>query len=357
MTNPLPLLKQTLLTGCLAIFFSMLTPITALANDDWWTTSLYFDNDLFSNTDDGYTNGIRFSVVSPNLDNFEQDPRLPKWLRTVNQKLRYFRKDEKNLQRNMVVTLGQTMYTPDERFIDRTDLVEEARPYAGWMYVGFGYQISNFNRLDTSVINLGMVGPASFAEEAQNFVHDLRDLDKFQGWNNQLRNELGAQWLYTQKNKFYKSINLSQWGYDIITQWGGSLGNVATHLETGAEFRIGWRLPQDFGTSSASPGGDNSSPGNKLDSRLQNLPLGSIHGFLALNGRWVMHDIFLDGNTFTDSHSVDKEHLVGSASVGISMSIYRMKLSFSRRLVTDEFKGQPDSKGYGTVSLSYTHSF
>ncbi|MFT6387533.1 MAG: hypothetical protein ACJAUP_000904 [Cellvibrionaceae bacterium] len=349
--------KYSSFTFSLLLFFNFLVINSARAETDWWTSSFYLDNDLFSDTDDGYTNGIRFSAVSPDLDDFDEDPILPSWLRSINRKLGFFRGDEIDLQRNMVVTLGQQMYTLDERYIDRTDVVEEDRPYAGWLYVGFGYQVSNFNRLDTAVFNIGVVGPSSRADDVQNTVHDARGFDKYQGWDNQLRDELGLQWLYTRKHKFYQPIDVGKLGYDIITQWGGSLGNVATYLEAGAEFRFGWNLPKDFGTSSASPGGDNSSPGSRFDSRVRNILFGGLHGFMAVNGRWVLHDITLDGNTFSDSHSVDKEPLVGSAIVGLAMTISRWKLSFSRQFITDQFKGQEDSKGYGTVSISYTHTF
>ncbi len=343
----------------LIVALVLCTPLRAHeTTNGWWTTSLFLDNDLFSNSDDGYTNGIRLSAISPNLDDFDNDPRLPKWLRHINHRLRFFRADESNLSRNMVVTLGQAMYTPDERFIDRTDLVTEDRPYAGWLYLGLGYQVSNATRLDTSVVNIGVVGPAAMAQQAQDLIHDLRGFQKYQGWGNQLNNELGLQWLYTRNNKFYQPLNANnKLGFDIISQWGGSLGNVATYLETGAEFRLGWNLPKDFGTSSARPGGDNSAPGSRLDSRILNNPFGSLHTFVALNGRWVLHDITLDGNTLSDSHSVNKKEWVGSANMGIALSIYRWKLSFSREFGTDEYDNQPDSNSHGTLSISYTHSF
>ncbi len=341
----------------LLMSISLYSSLAAAESHDWWTSSFFLDNDLFANSDDGYTNGIRFSFVSPDLADFDQDPTLPDTLRSINKRLRFFRASEMQLQRNMVVSLGQQMYTPDERFRERTDLVEEDRPYAGWLYLGFGYQVSNHSRLETAVLNIGMVGPASYAKESQDAVHEARGLEKYQGWDNQLRNELGLQFLYSQKNKFYQPSALNSWSYDIIGNWGGSIGNVATYLESGAEFRFGWQLPRDFGTSSANPGGDNSSPGSGFDNRVRGRWFGGAHTFLSLNGRLVLRDITLDGNTFSDSHSVDKEPFLATASVGVAMLIYRFKLSFSRRFVTDEFKGQDRKNSYGSVSISYTHSF
>lgn len=327
---------------------------------NWWSAGFFLDNDLFAGQDDGYTNGIRLSFVSPDLDNFVDDKRLPGWLRSVNKRIRLLR-PESNQETdalNMLVTAGQQMYTPDERFINSTELIEQDRPYAGWLYLGFGYQLRNDTRLETAILNLGVIGPASYAKQSQDLVHELRGFETFQGWDNQLNNELGVQLLYGQKRKAYQS-NVRHGGLstDLITYWGGSLGNVATYLDTGLEWRFGWGLPNDFGTSSANPGGDSSSPGSTHDTRIKNKVFGSIHAYVALNGKWVLRDITLDGNTFSDSHSIDKEPLIGSVSAGVVMTTGKWQLGLSRIYLSKQFEGQPDSRGYGSVSLSYTYSF
>jgi hypothetical protein len=55
-----------------------------------WTLNVYFENDLFGETDQNYTNGIRFSWVSPDLSSYETDPSLPHWLRQANDRLHFF---------------------------------------------------------------------------------------------------------------------------------------------------------------------------------------------------------------------------------------------------------------------------
>jgi hypothetical protein len=335
----------------------LLLPLQVLAENDWWTASFFLDNDLFANADDGYTNGIRFSFVSPDVDNFQDDPRIPQWLRSINRQVRFFRAREGDLKRNMVVTFGQQMYTPDEKYRARTDLIEADRPYAGWLYLGLGYQVSNRKRLESAIVNVGMIGPASYARESQNAIHDWRGFKRYEGWDNQLNNELGLQAIYTRRNKWFSALRERGWGTDVITHWGASLGNVATYVDVGAEWRFGWNIADDFGSSSAVPGGDNSSPGSVVDNRIRDQWFGGFHGFIATSGRWVLHDITLDGNTFSDSHSVNKEPLVGSASVGVAILVSRWKLSFSRILITDQFEGQLDNSGYGSVSLSYTYAF
>lgn len=90
----------------------------------------------------------------------------------------------------MAFSIGQKIFTPDD--IQRRGLVENDRPYAGWLYFGSAFHNKNARLLDTFEIQLGVVGPAALAEKTQNFVHDLRGIDEARGWDNQLHNEPGV---------------------------------------------------------------------------------------------------------------------------------------------------------------------
>lgn len=80
-----------------------------------------------------------------------------------------------------------------------------------------------------------------------------------------------------------------------------------------------------------------------------------MHAFAAATGRLVLRDIFLEGNTFRDSHSVDKEFLVGDFIVGVSLIFDSLKLSYAQVFRTKEFKGQDSGHHFGSVSISYTY--
>ena len=85
-----------------------------------------------------------------------------------------------------------------------------------------------------------------------------------------------------------------------------SLGNVKIRATAGALMRFGLNPIEDFGSSSIDVGGENGIPicTNCL------CPTYKPWSFtlnIALAGNVVMHDIFLDGNTFGESHSVEKE--------------------------------------------------
>ncbi|GGK54742.1 lipid A deacylase LpxR family protein [Amphritea balenae] len=328
------------------------------------TLTLYLENDLFADTDQQYTNGVRASWTSPDLTSYLDDKRLPVWARRYNEyitsPLGIFdetppKQDE--IVRNLVITLGQQMYTPEDNL--RTTIDPDDRPYAGWLYLGMGYHLKHKQRMDSAIFNVGVVGPAAMAQEAQDFIHDLRGIDKFNGWDNQLSNELGLQLVYERKYRVPTKRISGALEYDVIWHGGASLGNVATYLNVGAELRLGWFLPDDFGTSSLRPGGDNSAPGSN-DPRIINGTGYSkdnnfgLHGFVAVDGRWVLRDIFLDGSTFSNSHSVDKENWVGDLSVGASMLIDDWKISYSQVYRSQEFKTQQDTHSFGSLSVSYS---
>lgn len=324
-----------------------------------WTVSFTLENDLFAETDQAYTNGVGVSWISPDTSDYLNDPNMPAWVRWVNRELEWLHggmTGDETLQRNLVISLGQKMFTPADP--GPTALIEDDRPYAGWLYLGFGYHARSRLRMDSLELNLGMVGPSSLAEEAQNFIHDLRGFERFNGWDNQLSDEPGVQLIYELKRQLLPECILPVgMECDLIGHAGFSLGNVATYLNAGGEFRLGWYIPADFGTSSLRPGGSNSAPRSRWDPRLRELPFGGLHAFVSLDGRLVGRDITLDGNTFEDSHSVDKRYLVGDAAVGVSGLFYGFKLSFARVFTSQEFEGQDDPHTYGSVSLSYSRPF
>jgi hypothetical protein len=159
--------------------------------------SFQLENDLFAGTDAQYTNGVKLTWVSPNISDFN-DPLLPAWIRCSNEAVRHlvawFLPNNASV-RNMVVTLGQAMYTPADR--DRTTLDPRDRPYAGWTYLGLGYNVrfDGIGRapvLDTVEIDLGIVGPNAYAKQTQDLVHGIRGLPRFQGWSNPIARRAGS---------------------------------------------------------------------------------------------------------------------------------------------------------------------
>lgn len=313
--------------------------------------SLYVENDLFFHTDRNYTSGVKLAWVSPDLDSYDRDACLPDWVKPMNERVRnmFGFSSIGAHERNMVITLGQEIYTPGDRA--RRDLILDDRPYAGWLHLGLGYNErrrpadSGIERLDSLEVNLGVVGPLALARFSQNLIHDLRGFERWDGWANQLRNEPGVQVIAERKFKgLYERRKV-----DAIGHYGVSLGNVATHLNAGMEVRFGTDIPDDFGSSPVRPAGNNSAPGvyrRDVSGRR------GIHAFAAFDLRAVARNIFLDGNSFRSSHSVTKEPLVADIALGVAAFAGAWKFSFGRVIRSKEFAGQTSRHAYGSFTLS-----
>ncbi|MBI2799741.1 MAG: lipid A deacylase LpxR family protein [Gammaproteobacteria bacterium] len=314
------------------------------------TFTFMFENDLFGNMDEQYTNGIQIGWLSRDIARYEQARQVPPLILRFVSHLPFINLPHR--QHNVGLTFGQQIYTPQNTAT--RELVVNDRPYAGWLYGGLSFISKDEERLDTIELQAGVVGPWSLAEDAQNFVHDVRNLPDAKGWAHQVKNEPGLALIYEHKRRPFGSTNSSGMGYDLITHVGGAVGNVFTYLNGGAEFRFGWNLPADFGTSVIRPGGDTNAPSAVNDPRLNNFEPFGAHFFAAVSGRVVLRDIFLDGNSFASSHSVDKRPLVGDLILGVSLTFHRLKLSYAQDFRTREFTLQRRRHNFGSVSLSWT---
>ncbi len=328
--------------------------------------SLQVENDLFAGTDAQYTSGVKLTWVSPNLCTFD-DSSLQPWLRASNRAFKDvvgWLHPETASALNMVVTFGQAMYTPADR--DRTDVDPEDRPYAGWAYLGLGYNArydpvrGGTSTLDTVEIDLGIVGPHSYAKETQDLIHRMRGFKRFAGWDNQLRDEPGFQIVVERKLRPPALDWRAEIGAQFIPHYGLSVGNVASYLNAGGEARLGWRLPDDFGTSSIRPGGGNAAPRSAATGRqFERLyRQHSFHLFASFDARLVANNIFLDGNMFASGHAVKKRLLVGDIAYGWAYTWPPWsgwpsgKLAYSHYVQSREFDGEGRNHGFGSVNLS-----
>ncbi|MCX5876959.1 MAG: lipid A deacylase LpxR family protein [Deltaproteobacteria bacterium] len=307
-----------------------------------WTMHVYFENDLFTGTDRNYTNGVKISLISPDLVSFVKSGKLPEWSLEYIYRLPFINDPDPTLKHKVEFSIGQNMYTPAE--ISRSDLIGDDRPYAGWTYGAVAFHTRSSERMDTIELQLGLVGPQSYAKETQNVVHDLRDLPRANGWEHQLKNEPGLAAIYERKWQIAPFFSRGIFAMDAISHLGCSLGNVATYTNTGFETRLGWNLPDDFGVSLIRPAGNTGFSAHQQ-------PGGYF--FVAFNGRAVLQDIFLDGNTFADSHSISKKPFVADLGGGAALYLKQFKLTWTQVLRTKEFDGQPDNHSFGSLVLSF----
>ncbi|MDI1315178.1 lipid A deacylase LpxR family protein [Prosthecobacter sp.] len=308
--------------------------------------TFYFENDAFAGTDSDYTNGARISWTSPNVGRFGDDP-------TAGGLAGIFDDapgtGDSSYTRNVAISIGQCLYTPVNT--QASALVANERPYAGWLYTGLGLVWKTPRVKNTLVFNIGVIGPWAMGEETQRAVHDSLGQRSPQGWDNQLRNEVGVTATYERKWRFRSNPEGSGLACDFLPYGGATVGNVYTLATLGGQYRFGYNLPDDFGTGAISDSATTPTPVEGSGARTWSQRFG-VHMFARAEGRAVARNIFLDGNTFRSSHSVDKNIFVADLSLGVAMNWRNSKLSYAFIYRTREFKGQPEGQLFGSVTLS-----
>jgi lipid A 3-O-deacylase len=307
--------------------------------------TVYFENDVFSGTDQHYTNGLKLSWLSADLVDWGQSG----WRQTFVEALPFV--NRRDGQKNIGLAFGQNIYTPREITLIRPDPVD--RPYAGWSYLELDFVSKTPAVSDTVAIQFGIIGPHSLSEDSQRLVHKTMGSPLPRGWDYQLRDEMGVNFVYERRWRLYARALLQHVGIDLVPHAGASIGNVQTYANAGGTLRLGLNLPSDFGVQLARPGSVGGTPADDLDPRVALDRNFSVFIFGAFDGRAVARDIFLDGNTFRASRSVNKEPFVADLSNGAGLIAGRWQLTYTQVWRTREFKSQRGKyNNFGSVTLS-----
>lgn len=303
--------------------------------------ALTVDNDLFfGGTDRHYTNGVRFDwAPSCQLSLFGVVPFMEQLL------------GARGPDKSMYISAGQKMYTPDD--ISIPALIPDDRPYAGWTYVSAGVINRARNYTERLEVTLGIVGPASLAGALHHSWHDWFNFTKPNGWANQLRNEPGLVVFY--ERQWRNSVPApAGFAGQILPHVNASAGNIYTYAGAGLTLRLGQNLPEDTGPTRSQPG----MPGGPTFAMQEGNGF-AWYIFGGAEGRAVARNIFLDGNSFRDSHQVDKKILVGELNAGVTLLVRDMfgalppfRVSYTHIWRSREFDGQNGIDRFGSISIT-----
>ncbi|HEX2853053.1 MAG TPA: lipid A deacylase LpxR family protein [Opitutaceae bacterium] len=307
--------------------------------------TMYFENDTFTGTDQHYSNGVKLSWLSSDLVGWGQTG----WRKQMVDLLPFVNRTEG--QKNFGFAIGQNIYTP--RNIETPNPDPTDRPYAGWTYMELAFVSKTPDVSDTVSIQLGLVGPHSFADDTQRVVHEWIDSAEPLGWGHQLKDEVGVNLIYERRWRMFARSLLQTAGIDLIPHLGVSLGNVQTYANGGATVRLGFNLPSDFSVQLARAGSVGGSPTDDLDPRVALDRNFSLFVFGAADGRAIARDIFLDGNTFRESRSVEKERFVADLSTGVGLIAGRWQITYTQVWRTREFEAERGNyNNYGSLTIS-----
>lgn len=245
--------------------------------------------------------------------------------------------------------IGHKIFTP--RHIQPSVPESNDRPYAGWLYGSFIFDRGNDTVTDRFEIDLGVVGPSAQGEQMQNAIHDIFGADDANGWDDQIGDEFGFDFLYTRKWKLVLNEPNGGGGFgaELIPSAGFVVGNVNRRLDAGALLRVGMNLPDDFG------------PGRVDDpvAAFGQWPKDfGFYGFVRVGGHVVEHDLFIQGNTWRDgSPSESKERLWGELQVGAFVYCHCLQIGYAQTFETRRFEDQDGAHGFGMWTISARFDF
>lgn len=333
--------RALIMAALLFLVLGSAPPLAAEESAGIWT--LVLENDMLRGTDRHFTHGSRISYYSGVVRD--------DWLKRIAELLPYFAQSQQQESWRTNLSFGQNLFTPAD--ISVRELQPEERPYAGYLYVGMGLvraekdAAGRIQMVNNFELQLGVVGPYAMGQDVQIWWHDkVSGSQEPMGWDNQLRNEpvinlyWDRQWRHPLSPQAAEGVEA-----DLIPHAGLALGNADIHLGGGLTWRLGKGLGGDNGPPRIRP----SLPGAGY---FRKTPGWSGYLFVGMEGRLVGRNIFLDGNTFRDSHRVDRKILVLDAQYGLVATYDGIKVALTSVVRSQEFDGQRRPDRFIALSVS-----
>jgi len=307
--------------------------------------SLYWENDgaFFKpngNTDRHYTNGAR--IVASAQAQWADD--LANWL-----PLNPAGGSGQELGTSAFYSMGHLIFTPD-RVDNQANAHPNDRPYAGWLYFSAGLERATETVADRIDLKIGVIGPASRAQQVQETAHDIFDPDRDpEGWDGQLDDRFALDLDVNRRWKFeIEHDDSDHLSIEFIPEVGFTVGTVHRHLMTGATLRIGSPIMHSgFGA------GRLEAPTTSLG--FPSGPIGANRNFAwslyaRVEGRRVFHNELLDG--------VDAEDYYGMVQVGVNLLVAKnVTVGYSQTWFSTEFDTQVGRDSIGSFEVSWSIAY
>lgn len=322
--------------------------------------SLYWENDgnfakLNGATDRHYSAGVGTAIQWQNPFTSDLVGALP----SINGE---FARETPGTSFSMGLLLSLNIYTP-ENISDREPIFND-HPYAGWTYFGLIVQRAN-RAADIPVyehfeLDLGTIGPSGQAGKVQKWVHNTFNFTKPEGWDNQIREEFGADFKYLRRWRF-DLLNLpssTQPMLQLIPEAGATLGTMHINATAGAILRFGWNLPDDFGPGRMRYASDYTRPFTPSNNANYRGAFGA-YVFLRPGMHAVVHDSTIEGSYFTNSLvEATARPFTYEIQGGIAIQFLKYcEFTYSQTATSPEFYGQENHDSYGTLTLTFTYTW
>ncbi|HEV7781797.1 MAG TPA: lipid A deacylase LpxR family protein [Chitinophagaceae bacterium] len=263
---------------------------------------IHYDNDLFTNTDHYYTQGIAVEWVHPVF----QKSLLHKLLLTT-----------KDSSAQYGAGFNLFGYTPTS--ISNDEILYGDRPFEGNMSLKL-FAISTNKKRDlrlASALHLGVIGPAALGEEIQTNIHRWTGNKLPKGWQHQVRNDLILDYQLNTEKKWISSKAFILNGMAAIRA-----GTLNDKLAAGINFMTG-----QFN--------------DPFERQQKKKTAFFLFGQSQVN--LIGYDATMQGGLFNHKSpytisSADISRVTIQASAGIVLNIQKLWFRYSQSFITKEFR-------------------
>ncbi|MEM9572956.1 MAG: lipid A deacylase LpxR family protein [Pseudomonadota bacterium] len=304
-----------------------------------------FENDVFTGSDDRFSNGLSVTWTSGRVADYKTDSFVQGWA-----KFWSFLPGADGRKSDQYVSwsLSHEMHTPEDISLTVPDPADQ--PYAG--LINFDSSLYSVNERWAQAWNLrlGMVGPISQADHVQIGFHDLIGAERPEGWDSQIQNELVLNVMYGATYRLYEQRYESGLGLRFSPVANAELGTYSTTIGAGVMAEIGWNMPDNLAVRGV---GTSFQAVNAIAAEIEDR--WSITGYGALGGHGVAHFLPLDGPVFRDGPSVGSDDFVTTVELGVTARRGRFIGSFGLALggsPADQFE---DNLDFGVFTLSWIY--
>lgn len=303
------------------------------------------DNDSLDDSDDQYTSGVSFSYIAKHRPSFAAAPLPARLGQALDERWPFADQD----QRFVIYSLSHRIFTPTD--LSAREIVEDDIPYSGLLYGTATVGSQGPNTLNALSLSLGVVGPLALGEEIQSGIHQVTGSEDPKGWDEQLNNEPLVNMGFEHRRRLLHGGKGYSLGGDLLGAFSASAGNLQTQATLASTARMGYRVPSNFHMQSHFLA-EESLGLRAYDSHPKRRSLYLFAGFAATA---LANAIYLDGNTFSESHSVDHDHYVLRGSVGIAgrYGPILASLAYERATLPWDHPDGLDDESYLRLGLSW----
>ena len=305
--------------------------------------SITVDNDEQMGSDNNYTHGGIVSWATNEVSTYAEDSFVRKWanfwsfLPNVG---------DQGAQTYAAWMLGEEIFTPDEIADPNPPLDDQ--PYAGVLYFDSLLRTQLDRTAQTWTLRLGLVGPSSGVDDAQDKAHDLVGANRPQGWDTQLPDEPILNVGYAADYLWREGDLGGSASWRLVPTAHGELGTFMVGLGGGLYAEVGWNLPTSFGGRKLFQGFE---PALTVGAPLARGWSLSFYG--GLGGYGIAHFLPLDGTVFKDSRSVDSNPWLGVANAGITLRYKRFAMRTGVTYYSETFETERARVDFATWEVAW----